>query len=93
MHPRYFELLNIQHFVLYLLPALTALLVFASALGYMHFRGKEDDPDQDSTGHVFPGGIREQNKPFPLVLILVLSGTVIWGFGYIIISGLLERVI
>jgi hypothetical protein len=93
MHPRYFELLNFQHFVLYLLPALTALLLFAAALGYMHFRGKEDKDDQRPAGHVFPGGIKEQNKPFPLVLILVLSGTVIWGFGYIIISGLIERVI
>ncbi len=93
MHPRYFELLNIQHFVLYLLPALTTLLIFAAALGYMHFRGKEDEDGQDSTGHLFPGGIREQNKPFPLVLILIIAGTVIWGFGYIIVSGLIERVI
>lgn len=92
MHPRYFELLNFQHFVLYLLPALTALLVFASALGYMHFRGKQDDED-DKVHYVFPGGIGEQNKPFPLVLILVIVGTVIWGFGYIIVSGLINRVI
>ncbi len=92
MHPRYFELLNFQHFVLYLLPALTALLVFASALGYMHWRGKEDGED-DQVHYVFPGGIKEQNKPFPLVLILVIVGTVIWGFGYIIVSGLIERVI
>ena len=92
MHPRYFELLNFQHFVLYLLPALTSLLVFASALGYMHFRGKEDEEDE-KVHYVFPGGIKEQNKPFPLVLILVIAGTVIWGFGYIIVSGLIERVI
>ncbi len=92
MHPRYFELLNFQHFVLYLLPALIALLVFASALGYMHFRGKENEGD-DKAHYVFPGGIKEQNKPFPLVLILVIVGTVIWGFGYIIVSGLIERVI
>jgi len=92
MHPRYFELLNFQHFILYLLPALTALLVFASALGYMHFRGREDD-DGDKVHYTFPGGIEEQNKPFPLALILVITGTVIWGFGYIIVSGLIERVI
>jgi hypothetical protein len=93
MHPRYFELLNFQHFVLYLFPALAALLLFAAALGYMHLRGKDDEGEQDSTGHVFPGGIREQNKPFPLVLILVIAGTVVWGFGYIIVSGLIERII
>jgi hypothetical protein len=93
MHPRYFELLNFQHFILYLLPALIALLVFASALGYMHFRGRDDKEDDDAVHYVFAGGIKEQNKPFPLVLILVIAGTVIWGFGYIIVSGLLERVI
>lgn len=92
MHPRYFELLNFQHFVLYLLPALVALLVFASALGYMHFRGRNDD-DATSVHYVFPGGIEEQHQPFPLVLILVIAGTVIWGLGYIIVSGLIERVI
>ena len=71
---------------------MTALLVFASALGYMYFRGKEDGEDEQ-VHYVFPGGIKEQNKPFPLVLILVIVGTVIWGFGYIIVSGLIERVI
>ena len=93
MHPRYFELLNIQHFVLYVFPTLTFILVFAAALGYMHFRKRDGKEEGESVHYVFPGDIGERDKPFPLVLILVITGTVVWGFGYIIVSGLLERVI
>lgn len=93
MHPRYFELLNFQHFVLYLFPALIFLLLFAAALAYMHFRSKDHDKEEYPVHYVFPGDIGEQNKPFPLVLILVIAGTVIWGLGYIIISGLSGRLI
>ena len=40
--------------------------------------------------HTYVGGIEERNAPFPLVLILILAGTVIWGFLYIILVGVLE---
>lgn len=93
MHPRYFELLNFQHFVLYLFPALIFLLLFAAALAFMHFRGNDQEEKDQAIHYVFPGNIGEQNKPFPLVLSLVIAGTVIWGLGYIIISGLSGRLI
>ena len=28
-------------------------------------------------------------KPFPLVMILIIAGTVIWGLGYILFTGIL----
>lgn len=93
MHPRYFELLNFQHFMLYFFPALAFVLLFAAALGFVHFRRRKDAGDDGGDLHVFSGDIREGNQPFPLVLILVIGGTVVWGFGYIVVSGLLGRVI
>jgi hypothetical protein len=38
---RFFELLNIQHFVLYLLPALAFCIVLAVGLAFTHFKGKD----------------------------------------------------
>jgi len=40
---RYFELLNLQQFVLYLLPAWAFILVFAAGLAFTHFRTKESE--------------------------------------------------
>jgi hypothetical protein len=37
----------------------------------------------------YVGGIEERNAPFPLVLILIIGGTVVWGFLYIILYGVL----
>jgi hypothetical protein len=39
----FFELRNIQHFVLYLLPAVLGVLIFAIGLARIHFRREDDD--------------------------------------------------
>jgi hypothetical protein len=38
----------------------------------------------------YVGGIEERDAPFPLVLILIIGGTIVWGFLYIILYGVLE---
>jgi hypothetical protein len=37
----------------------------------------------------YPGGIEGRNAPFPLVLILIILGTVLWAYFYILVTGLL----
>lgn len=86
---RYFELVNIQQFILYLVPALVFILVFAAGLGYAHFRGKRADERMSAVIERFPGGIEGRNAPFPLVLTLTIAGTVAWALGYIVFTGLL----
>jgi hypothetical protein len=40
--------------------------------------------------YTFLGEIEERNEPFPLVLILIIAGTILWAFFYILAIGLLE---
>ena len=38
----------------------------------------------------YPEEIEDKNAPFPLVMILIVAGTVIWAFFYILMHGVLE---
>ena len=86
---RYFELLGIYHFVMYLFPALAFIALFIIGLGYYHFHHK-DSPER-ATGIIeeFPDGIQGRNAPFPLIVYLIIAGTVIWVFAYILLIGVL----
>ena len=86
---RFFELLNIQHFVLYLFPAVAFCVIFAIGLAFSHFKGKDSERRKELIIERFPGGIEGRNAPFPLVLILILAGTVIWSLAYIVLIGVL----
>jgi hypothetical protein len=86
---RYFNLLNIQHFVLYFFPAFITLLLIAIALKFSYFHSKDSEEKLTQITHRYPLGIEERDAPFPLVLLLIILGTVIWVFGYILMIGLL----
>lgn len=86
----YFELRNFQHFVLYIFPTLIFIVLFTIGLGYVHFRDKTSDEKMHKIIHTYPGGFEERNAPFPLILTLIIAGTVIWGFLYIILTGVLK---
>ena len=85
----YFELRNLQHFVLYLLPAVLGVLIFAIGLAATHFKHEDDEERMTKVHTTYVGGIEERDAPFPLVLILIIGGTVVWGFLYIILYGVL----
>ena len=87
---RFFELVNLRHFILYIFPAAITLLMFAVGLYFAHFRDKDSETRLTRIIHRFPLGIEERDAPFPLFLILVIMGTVIWAVGYILMIGLLE---
>jgi uncharacterized membrane protein len=86
---RYFELLNFQQFVLYLLPAWVFILVFAAGLAFTHFRTKESEKKLSKIIEKYPGGIEGRNAPFPLVLHMTIAGTVLWALAYILLNALL----
>ena len=86
---RYFNLLNIQHFIMYLFPAFVTLVLIAVALAFSHFRREGDDARHKAITATYPGDIQEREAPFPLILILVIVGTVLWALGYIIGHGVL----
>ena len=87
---RYFELLNIQHFVIYLLPALGFIVLFAIGLGFYHFRSKDAAERETRIIEEFPEGIQGRNAPFPAIAYLTIIGTIIWVLGYILTIGIKE---
>ena len=86
---RYFQLLGIQHFVMYLFPALATIVLFIIGLGFYYFRRRDSEERETRIIEEFPGGIQGRNAPFPLVMILILVGTIVWGLAYIVLIGIL----
>ena len=86
---RYFELLNLQHFVLYLFPALATIVIFAAGLGFYYLRRRDSAEKETRIIEEYPGGIQGRNAPFPIVLLLIIGGTVIWALAYILLIGFL----
>lgn len=84
---RIFDVLNIQHFVLYLFPALAFVFLFAAGLGYTATRRKGSEERLTRIIEEYPGGIQGRNAPFPLFLTLVIAGTILWSLLYIILTG------
>ena len=86
---RFFELLNFQHVVLYLFPALIFLFIFGAALAYSHFTIRDSEAREKKIYGQYTEGFETKNAPFPLNLILIIIGTAVWAFLYILIIGLL----
>ena len=87
---RYFEILNIQHFVMYLFPAIAFIALFIIGLGFYHIRRRDSAEREARVIERFPEGIEGRNAPFPLIAYLVLFGTVIWVLAYILLIGFLK---
>lgn len=87
---RLFALLNFQHTVLYLFPALIFILIFGIALAYSHFHTKHSEERKTKIHSRYPEDIEDRDAPFPLALILIIVGTALWSFFYILGTGLLE---
>ncbi|MBP1742996.1 MAG: hypothetical protein H6Q48_5289 [Deltaproteobacteria bacterium] len=85
---RFFDLLNLQDIILYFFPAVLAILIVGTALGYVHFRTSRSEERMKHAYYIFPEDIEDRRAPFPLSLILIIAGTVVWAFSYIIVVGL-----
>lgn len=86
---RIFELLNLQHLMLAVFPTLIFTILLALALGRSHFRRPESEERKQRIIYRYPDGIEDKNAPFPLVMTLIVAGTVAWAFFYILLHGLL----
>jgi hypothetical protein len=87
---RIFEVLNIQHIVMYFFPTLAFILIFAAGLGYRHFRQEASQERLTRIIEKYPDGIEGRNAPFPLMLTLTIVGTVVWCLLYILLTGILK---
>ncbi|MDP6180783.1 MAG: hypothetical protein QGG48_12905 [Desulfatiglandales bacterium] len=83
---RFFTLLNLQDVILAIFPTLMFILVFGLGLAYAHWHTGDSEKRMDRVTHRYPDGIEDRDAPFPLVLVLIIAGTVIWAFFYILFS-------
>jgi hypothetical protein len=86
---RYFDLLGVQHFIMYLFPALAFVVLFILGLGFYYIHRKDAKAREARIIEQYPDGIQGRDAPFPLVLILTITGAVIWVFAYIVLIGVL----
>lgn len=86
---RFFELLNFQHVMGYIFPTLIFMVVFGVGLSFSHLHTKDAEQRKTEIAGRFAEGIEDRNAPYPLVMMLIIAGAVIWGFFYILMHGLL----
>ncbi len=86
---RYFTLLGLQHVILFLFPALVFIVLLYAALSHAHFHGRDSEERKKRVVHVYPEGIEARNSPFPLVLILIIFGFLLWAIFYTLGIGIM----
>jgi hypothetical protein len=87
---RLFALLNFQHVMGYIFGALIFMVVFGVGLAFTHLHTKDAELRKIQIIKRYPGGVEDRNAPYPLVMMLLIAGVVIWGFFYILLHGLLK---
>ena len=85
---RFFDYLTFQHIMLFVFPTLVFIIILGMLLKYSHFKSRDSEKRKEDVIHRHPDGIEGRNAPFPLGLYLIIIGTVIWGFFYILTTGL-----
>lgn len=86
---RFFELLNFQHIMAATFSTLLFMVVFGVGLAFSHLHSKDAEARKTRIAGRFADGIEDRNAPYPLVMMLIIAGTFIWGFFYILMHGLL----
>ena len=87
---RYFDILGLQHFIMYLFPAVAFIMLFILGLGFYYINRRDSAERESRIIERYEGGIEGRNAPFPIFLYLTIAGTVIWVIAYILLIGLLK---
>jgi hypothetical protein len=75
--------------MLYLFPTLIFIVMFGLALAFSHLKSDDAEERKKKIIYRFPEGIEDRDAPFPLAMMLIMAGVLIWVFFYILITGLL----
>lgn len=86
---RFYGLLTFEHLMLFLFPTLIFIIIFALALKYSYFKTDSSEERKRKILYEYPEGIEDKNAPFPLAMTLIIVGTVLWAFFYVLMHGLL----
>ena len=87
---RFFELLNTQQVIALVIIAIIFLILFGVALSVFPLSGPKNRTASIQAIQQFADGIQKGNGPFPLIIALLLGGTILWALFYILFYGFSE---
>jgi hypothetical protein len=90
---RFFELLNTQQVAALIIAAIIFLILFAVALSFIPMSGHKDGAKKIKAVQNFADGIKKAEGPFPLIIALVITGTILWAVFYILFYGFSEVIL
>ena len=90
---RFFELLNNQHILIYLIPSLLFMIVFGVSLAFSHFYSPQAEERKLRIIKRYIDDIEDRDAPFPFGMFLIILGTVLWALFYILGYGIFKVVI
>ena len=74
---------------MYVVPTLIFMVVFGLALAYSHLYTEDAEERKRRILYHFQEGIGDREAPFPLAMILIIAGALLWMFFYILGTGIL----
>ena len=90
---RFFELLNTQQVFALIIVAIIFFILFGVALVFIPMSGPISRAFNIKTIQHFADGIEKAEGPFPLIIALVIGGTLLWALYYILFYGLSEVIL
>jgi hypothetical protein len=75
--------------MLYLFPTLIFILILGLFLAYSHLESDDAKERMQKIIYRFPEDIEDRDAPFPLAMMMIIAGSVIWLIFYILVTGLL----
>lgn len=87
---RFFALLNFQHVAALIIIAIIFLILFTVGLALIPMSGPRRKAFDVKAVQFFADGIQKGNGPFPLIIALLIAGTILWAVFYILYYGFSE---
>jgi ABC-type methionine transport system permease subunit len=90
---RFFELLNTQQVLALTLLTVIFAILFGVTLWVLPMSGPKSRVADNKAVQQFADGIEKANGPFPMIIALIIGGTVLWAIYYILFYGLSEVIL
>jgi ABC-type methionine transport system permease subunit len=90
---RFFELLNTQQVLALIILTVIFAILFGVTLWVLPMSGPKSRVSNNKAVQQFADGIEKANGPFPMIIALIIGGTVLWAIYYILFYGLSEVIL
>jgi hypothetical protein len=90
---RFFELLNTQQVLALIILTVIFAILFGVTLWVLPMSGPKSRVSNIKAVQHFADGIEKANGPFPMIIALIIGGTVLWAIYYILFYGLSEVIL